>query len=80
MHELGVLNHAVRLVQKTAEENHIREIKYITLEIGETSGYVPLFFKKLFPVAVDGIPMFHKTEFHMEIVSGNGLTVKEIGY
>ena len=80
MHELGVLCHAVKLVQRTAEKNKIQKIKYFTLEIGENSGYVPMFFEKLFPVAVDGINLFQEAELRMEIVDGKGLTVKEIGY
>ena len=40
MHELGVLTHIVKTVARTAQAHNIRRVKHITLEVGETSGYV----------------------------------------
>lgn len=80
MHELGVLMQAVKTVDQIAQKNDIRKIKHMTLEIGEESGFLPVFFEKLFPVAVERYPVMHEAELKMEIVPGRGLKVKDIGY
>ena len=80
MHELGVLRNAVNTVAGVAEKNKIEHIKFITLEIGESSSFVPVFFEKLFPAAVDGMPLFDGTELRLVKVPGNKLVIKEIGY
>ena len=48
MHELGVLCQIVKKVGAVAEQNNIRAIRHITLEVGDESTYVPIFFEKLF--------------------------------
>ncbi len=80
MHELGVLRNAVKTVADVAQKNNIDKIKFITLEMGEDSSFVPVFFKKLFPVAVDGLPLFEGTQLKLETVPGKSLIIKEIGY
>ena len=40
MHELGVTFYVVRDVKKVAEENNVKKIDYVTLEIGEVSGII----------------------------------------
>ena len=80
MHELGVLKNAVGQVSAVAEKNGIRRIKFMTLEIGTESTFVPAFFEKLFPVAIDGIPLFEGAELKMIPAPGRSLIIKEIGY
>ena len=80
MHELGVLHQVVKTVGRIAEENKIRRIKHITLEVGDTSGFVPQYLTKLFPVAVDASPVLKKAQLRLETVPGKGLSIKEIGY
>ena len=80
MHELGVLNNAVKTVADVAQKNNIKKIKFITLEMGEESSFVPVFFEKLFPVAIDGLPLFDGAQLKLEIVPGKSLIIKEIGY
>ncbi len=80
MHELGVLYQIVKKVSKIADQNSIHSIKHITLEVGTESDYVPAFLQKLFPIAVDRIPMMQNTELKLEFVSGKQLVIKEIGY
>ena len=80
MHELGVLHQVVKTVHRIAEENQIRRIKHITLEVGETSGFVPQYLTKLFPVAVDASPVLKRAKLRIEMVGGRGLSIKEIGY
>ena len=80
MHELGVLMQAVKTVNRIAEENRIGKIKQMTLEIGDASGFLPVFFEKLFPVAIENYPKLAEAELRMEMVEGKGLRIKEIGY
>lgn len=40
MHELGVTFYVVRDVKKTALENEVDKIDFVTLEIGEVSGVI----------------------------------------
>ena len=80
MHELGVLYQIVKTVRRITEENHIRTVKHIALEVGDASGFVPAYLHKLFPVAADGFPPLQNTRLDILTVPGGGLVIKEIGY
>ena len=80
MHELGVLHHIVKKVNGIASENRIAKIKHIALDVGNSSGFVPRYLTKLFPVAIDAYPVLRETELRIAVVPGNGLVIKEIGY
>lgn len=80
MHELGVLSYAIKTVDKVAEENGVERIKFITLDVGEESGFVPDYLHKLFPVAIDGKDRFEGASLNIYTVSGKGLVIKEIGF
>ena len=80
MHELGVLHQVIKAASRIAEENQIRRIRHITLEVGDVSGFVPQYLTKLFPVAADGSPVLKRAKLRIENVQGRGLTIKEIGY
>ena len=80
MHELGVLLQAVKTVNRIAEENRINKIRHMTLEIGDESGFLPVFFEKLFPVAIEKFPTLSEAELRMEMTAGRGLQIKDIGY
>ena len=56
MHELGILRLAARTAVRAAEQNGVRHIKFLTLEIGSESGYVPLYFEKYFPIIREEYP------------------------
>lgn len=73
MHEISVLTKAVELVENTAREQGLEHVGFITLEVGELTGYVPLFFEKYFPVVVDGKPLFAGTELRIRTVRGQAL-------
>ena len=80
MHELGVLLEVVRIVRDTAQKHHIRRIQSVTLSVGEASGYLPAFLMKLYPVAIEHIPVMRDSKLIIEHASGRGLQVKNIGY
>jgi len=81
VHELGVLRLAARTAASAAAKNNIKSIKFFTLEIGDESGYVPLFFEKYFPIIREEFPSLAHAELRMEKAAGSRkLLVKEIGY
>lgn len=80
MHELGVLRQIVKTVTRITEENRIAKVSHIALEVGETSGFVPQYLTKLFPVAADQYPALHDAQLRISTVAGRGLVIKEIGY
>ena len=41
MHELGIAFHIIKDIDKIAEENHVKQVKSVTLELGEVSGVIP---------------------------------------
>ncbi|MBQ2753201.1 MAG: hydrogenase maturation nickel metallochaperone HypA [Firmicutes bacterium] len=80
MHELGVLNQIVRTVKRVADENKIKKIKFITIEVGTESSFVPMFLEKLYPVAIDKTDLLMGSELKIVMVGGRGLQIKDIGY
>ena len=80
MHELGVLCQIVKTVDRVTEQNNISRVHYIALEVGASSGFVPAYLHKLFPVAADDHPTLQHAELRIDTVSGTGLVIKEIGY
>ena len=73
MHEISVLSRAVELAEETAEENGISRLSYITLEVGELSGYLPVFFEKYFPVVIEGREVFEGCQLRMTRPRGEAL-------
>ena len=41
MHELGVVFYVVKDVKKVAEENNVRKVSAVTIELGEVSAVIP---------------------------------------
>ncbi len=80
MHELGILWEIVKTVNKIVVKNGIKAVKHITLEVGESSGFVPRYLTKLFPVAADAYPALQHTKLLIHLVTGKGLIIKDIGY
>ena len=73
MHEISVLKKAIDLAEETAAANGIDQIAYVTLEVGELSGYLPVFFEKYFDVVIEDRPMFQGAELRMIRPRGEGL-------
>ncbi len=80
MHELGVLRHVVQTVGKIAAANRVKRVKYITLEVGEESGYVPYYLNKLFPHALQYVPELGMPKLKLIEVPGRKLQIKDFGY
>ena len=73
MHEISVLQKAVDLAENVAIENHVDKIAYITLEVGELSGYLPIFFEKYYPIVIENRPIFEGSELIIHSVKGEAL-------
>ena len=41
MHELGIVFHVIKSVEKIGEENGLTNVSSVTLELGEVSGAIP---------------------------------------
>ena len=80
MHELGVLKQIVRTVVRIAEENKIKKIKFVTVEVGTASSFVPMYLRKLYPVAIDQISVMKDSELKILMVEGRNLQIRVIGY
>jgi hydrogenase nickel incorporation protein HypA/HybF len=52
MHELGVVFHCIKEVNKIAEENNVKKINSVTVEIGEVSTVIPYYFEDCWNWAV----------------------------
>ncbi len=73
MHEISVLKQAVDIAEKTAQENNIARIAYLTLEVGELSGFIPVFFYKYYPIVTENRPVFDGSELKIISVTGEAL-------
>ena len=76
MHELSVLAAAVDLPEETARANDIDKLAWITLEVGQASGYLPVFFEKYWPIVVEGKPLFDGCELRMVEKRGEALCLE----
>lgn len=73
MHEIGVLSKAIELAEQVAKDHQADRVHFVTLEIGELTGYVPVFFEKYFPVVTEDKPLFKDASLNLQIVRGEGL-------
>ena len=80
MHELGILTHALKQVVKIAKGHHIKMIKTITLEIGEQSGVVIPYLRKLYPAAVSQFSLLRNVELRIDRCPGKNMSIKDIRY
>ena len=69
MHEMGLIDAIVRMVDKIVQDEGLEGVKKITLEVGEISGVVPHFLTECYEAVVDGTP-YEKTELVIENVPG----------
>ena len=55
---------------KIALDNKIESIKTITLEVGELTGYLPIFFEKYYPVVKEDYPILKESTLKCIVVKG----------
>lgn len=73
MHEIGALHQAVKTVDRIAKENQIGRVRQVTLEVGELTGYLPIFFEQYFPIVAENFPPVKDAELRIEVVRGEAI-------
>ena len=76
MHEISVLKSTVDLAQQIAADYGVEKISYLTLEIGELSGYLPVFFYKYWEVVTEGIELIDGAELRIIRKPGEALCLE----
>lgn len=69
MHEMGLMDAVLRMVDRIRREQQLGPVRKITLEVGELSGVVPRFLEECYEAVAAGTP-FEGTELALEIVPG----------
>lgn len=52
MHELGVVFHVIKMVEEVAEENDLKEVQSVTLQLGEVSTVIESYLQDVWKWAV----------------------------
>lgn len=73
MHEIGALYQAIRTVDQIAKENRIDKVCQVTLEVGELTGYLPVFFENYFPIVAEDFPVVKDAKLRIEVVRGEAV-------
>lgn len=60
MHELGIAFHIISEIDKIAEENNVKEVKSVTLEIGEVSSVIPRYLEDVWVWACENRSKYMK--------------------
>lgn len=68
MHELGVVFHAIKEVNKILEENNVKRVKSVTVEIGEVSTVIPYYFEDCWNWAVKKETLLKDVPVKIEII------------
>lgn len=76
MHEIGVLYKILDSVSKIAEDNNVKKIKGIEIELGELSGMLPVFFEQYYPLATENKELFKGSSLKIRKVPGEGLCLE----
>ncbi len=69
MHELGICDALLKMVDKIAKDEQLDGISRITVEVGTLSGVVPKYLEDCWVAVTDGTP-YMNSEFSVEVVEG----------
>ncbi len=69
MHELGICDALLKMVDKIAKDEQLDGISRITVEVGTLSGVVPKYLEDCWIAVTDGTP-YMNSEFAVEVVEG----------
>ncbi len=70
MHELGIVMNVLETAKKAAEENDLKKVTRLRLEVGEVSSIVPQLFIDAFDWAKKRNPGFEDCEMEMIVIQG----------
>ncbi len=66
MHELGVVFHVIKSVNKIAEQNNVKHISAVTIELGEVSAVIPEYLQDCWKWAVGKETVLHDASLVIE--------------
>ena len=69
MHELGICDALLKMVDGIARDEQLEEITRITVEVGTLSGVVPKYLEDCWEAVTDGTP-YQGVAFAVEVVEG----------
>ncbi len=69
MHELGICDALLKMVDKIAKDEQLDVINKITVEVGTLSGVVPRYLEDCWGAVTDGTP-YADTKFVVEVLRG----------
>lgn len=75
MHELGIVYEVIKIVDGFAEENQLKHVEKIVLEIGELSQAIPRFIEECFPAAVADT-CYENTQLEIIVEPADGICTK----
>ena len=70
MHELSIMMEVIRIVDETAAENNVDQLKAVVLQVGELSGVVPIFLNEYWPMLTADKPLYKDSELIIETIPG----------
>ena len=68
MHELGIVFYIIRDVKKAAEENDVKKVSGVVMNIGEVSGIVPEYLQDCWRWAADKEELLKGAELKFNIL------------
>ena len=66
MHALGVVFHCIKQVNEIAEENNVKRVNSVTIEIGEVSTVIPYYFEDCWNWAVKKETVLKDAKLYIE--------------
>ena len=69
MHELGICDALLKMVDQVAKEEQLACVRAVTVEVGTLSGVVPKYLVDCWTAVSDGTP-YADTTFSVEVVEG----------
>ena len=66
MHELGLVNYAIKEVGKICEANNVKKVRSVTLEFGEVSGIVTSYLYDYWKWYSKKYPMFEDSTLYCD--------------
>ena len=72
MHEMPVVMNVVELLDDYARKNDVREIRKVTMEIGEIAMVMPNYFRSFWEPVIEQSEFLKNAELQIDIIPGIG--------
>lgn len=69
MHELGLVFQVIKTVEKIAEENHLKQVESVTLEVDEVSSVIPEYLADCWTWACAKSDLMRGAQLKFEMIS-----------